>query len=421
MSTRKSLFLGMLAGLVLLSITACGLYQIPSINRSMSWRLDAMAAYIRGIIRPVESFSLPVEDNKEPFFESQDMVSDLVIQESPDSIQKNAIVAPTITPGEQLPTRVILPSPSYETQDWNNCGPVTLSHYLRFYGWQGNQFDVSSDVKPVRSDRNVNVDELVNYVIDNNLSLSAIYRVGGDVDLLRAMIAEGFPVMIEVSVLFEDRFWVNDDRWSGHYLLVTGYDDERSLFVVQDPLLGADKLVGYNELEQSWQPFNRVYLLLFPPDQMDKIKNLLGDEWDVELNRKNALQTSISETKNQPDNAFAWFNLGTNYAYFQRYAEAADAYDQAWAIGLPQRMLRYQFGPFLAYFHSNRFEDLQSIVEYALQITPNSEEALLWEGWLLYRMGDKQKALDSFHKALEMKPGYRDASYAINYVQNGQG
>jgi hypothetical protein len=35
-----------------------------------------------------------------------------------------------------------------------------------------------------------------------------------------------------------------------------------------------------------------------------------------------------------------------------RYEEAALAYDKAREIGLPLRMFRYQFGPFLAYFHS---------------------------------------------------------------------
>jgi hypothetical protein len=43
-------------------------------------------------------------------------------------------------------------------------------------------------------------------------------------------------------------------------------------------------------------------------------------------------------------NAFAWFNQGTNLTYFQRYSEAAQAYDTARSIGLPQRLLRYQFG-----------------------------------------------------------------------------
>ena len=73
--------------------------------------------------------------------------------------------------------------------------------------------------------------------------------------------------------------------------------------------------------------------------------------------------------------------------------DAAKAYDQARKVGLPQRMLRYQFGPFLAYFHSLRTDDLLTLTEYALKITPNSEEAMLWRGWGLFRLGKRDEAV----------------------------
>ena len=56
-------------------------------------------------------------------------------------------------------------------------------------------------------------------------------------------------------------------------------------------------------------------------------------------------------------------------------ARLPPSYDQARKLGLPQRMLRYQFGPFMAYFHTQRNDDLMTLTEYALKITPNSEEA----------------------------------------------
>ena len=79
-------------------------------------------------------------------------------------------------------------------------------------------------------------------------------------------------------------------------------------------------------------------------------------------------------------------------------------------------MLRYQFGPFFAYFNTNRTEDLVELAEYALKITPNSEEALLWRGWGLYRSGDKLKAAEDFLAALEAHPGYFDAEYALEFT-----
>jgi tetratricopeptide (TPR) repeat protein len=80
--------------------------------------------------------------------------------------------------------------------------------------------------------------------------------------------------------------------------------------------------------------------------------------------------------------------------------------------------LRYQFGPFFAYFHSIRTEDLLTLTEYALQRTPNSEEALLWHGWGLYRMGDINGAVADFQAALEANYTYLDAQYALDFVLN---
>ena len=58
------------------------------------------------------------------------------------------------------------------------------------------------------------------------------------------------------------------------------------------------------------------------------------------------------------------------------------------------------------------------LVEYALDRTPNSEEALLWQGWGYYRSGETEKAIESFNQALEAHPDYLDAIYALNFVSN---
>ena len=120
----------------------------------------------------------------------------------------------------------------------------------------------------------------------------------------------------------------------------------------------------------------------------------------------------------EPENAFHWFNVGSNLVYFDRYAEAAVAFDKAREIGLPQRMLRYQFSPFMAYFNALRTEDLVTIAKYAINITPNSEEAHLWHGWGLFRQGDIAAAEAEFRKALSLNENYSDAQYALNYLYN---
>jgi tetratricopeptide (TPR) repeat protein len=171
-------------------------------------------------------------------------------------------------------------------------------------------------------------------------------------------------------------------------------------------------------LDKNWKAFNRVYILVYPSDQRARLQEILGDQWDPNVNRQHAQDAAQKEINEDSTDSFAWFNLGTNLVYFEKYSQAAQAYDQARKIGLPQRFLRYQFGPFFAYFHTERMDDLLALTDYALKRTPNSEEALLWRGWAMYRKGDKEAAVKLFQEALDARPGYPDAQYALTFVVN---
>jgi len=300
----------------------------------------------------------------------------------------------------------------------NNCGPASLTMYLRYYGWDGTQDEIANLLKPFPEDRNVNVEELAYFVRTHAGWLNIEYRVGGDIELLKELLANGFPVMIEESFYFEKPYWKDDDLWAAHYQLLTAYDDSTQTFIGQDSFHGPDLEIPYKELDEYWQAFNRVYIMIYLPDQENTIKDILGPDWDIDSNREHALEVAQAETQEDPGNAFTWFNLGTNLTYFERYIEATDAYDKAREIGLPQRMLRYQFGPFIAYFHTGQIDDLLALTEYALKITKNSEEALLWRGWAMYRLGKKNEARDYFNQALERNPNYADAKYALDFLNN---
>lgn len=392
------------------------LYQIPSIHDRLSWRIDFAIAYLRGIINPVEAMptaipSTPVihHENSSP----TPLVTENIIITT--EVVNTIIPKPTQTP---LSAAVSLPAPEWEKQDINNCGPASLAMYLRYYGWEGDQTTITDVIKPFREDRNVNVDELVYYVRNHAGWLRTEYRVGGNLELLKALISIGIPVMIEESFYFDEPYWINDDLWAAHYNLITGYDDIAQVFTGQDSFHGADGKIPYQELDGYWQSFNRVYILIYPPDKEAQVLAILGDNWDMDVNRKNALEIALQETQDDPGNAYAWFNQGSNLTYFERYVEATDAFDKAREIGLPQRMLRYQFSPFIAYFHTGQMDDLITLTEYALEITPNSEEAWLWHGWAMYRSGDSQQARQDFERAYQENPNYQDTIYALDFMRD---
>jgi hypothetical protein len=409
----------LLGGLAVLALLAAAAYQLPPVQRRLGWRVDFALTYVRGILNPIGELptALPPPAVR------------VTSQPSPTSAARPPVIpeparpgpTPTPTPSPTpLPDSVSLPAPAWERQDINNCGPTTLAMYLRFYGWEGTQADISDLIKPKREDRNVNVEELAYYVNTRVGWLRIIYRVGGDLDTLKKLLAAGIPVTIEESFYMEEPFWPNDDLWAAHYLLLTGYDDQQQAFTGQDSYYGADQKEPYQKLDDYWHSFNHVYIIVYQPEQEGIVQAILGEDWDEAVNRQKALDRSLAEVSAHPKDAFALFNLGSNLVYFERYPEAASAYDQARQAGLPQRMLRYQFGPFFAYFHTGRMQDLLAMTEYALKITRNSEEAHLWHGWALFRQGNTQGAMDDFNAALEAHPGYPDAEYALDFVRSAK-
>lgn len=399
MSLKKLLPAG--AGLLLAAFLV---YRIPWVNSRLDWRLQVAGAYLRGVLHSIEPLPPP-----------EVVVTPDLVPPTPRPTEPGP--TPTPSPGPTpLPPSVQLAPPPFAYQGANNCGPATLSLYLHYYGWEGDQTDISSEVKPVNADKNVNPDELVYYVRNWAGWLGATYRVGGDVQLLKRLLAAGFPVMIEEGFYLDETYWPNDDRWAGHYLLVTGYDDAAGAFTVQDTFKGPDKQVRYADLESGWEQFNHVYLLLYLPDQEQTVRAILGEDWDEDANRQAALEAASAATQTDPQDAYAWFNLGMNQVYFEQWQAAAQAFDVARSIGLPQRMLRYQFGPFFAYYHANRDDDLNEIIDYALEITDDSEEVTIWKGWELYRQGDTNGAVEMFRKALDLNPKSVYAQQALDFM-----
>ena len=409
MSRRNFLFTG--AGFLTLVIMAL---QIPAINSRVAWRYEVAKTYLRNVINPVGNAPTALPNTPPSTTTSLPSPTTQVtpsVEVVATPVPPTAILAPP-------PPQAMLGSPPYEKQTANNCGPAALSMMLHMVGWSGSQKDISDVIKPVNGDRNVNPEEMAFWVRNYAGWLRIEYRVGGDIETLKRLISSGYPVLIEgtTSLNPDDTGWPDDDLWAAHYLLLTGYDDTTQTFTAQDPYRGPDKTISYEQLEEEWKPFNYVYMIVYLPEQEEQIKTLLASNWDPNLNRQNALTIAQAAAEKDPTDAFAWFNVGSNLVYFERYYEANDAYDKARELGLPQRMFRYQFGPFLANFHAQRTDDLLALTDYALQRTEMSEETWLWHGWALYRQGDTNGAVENWRKALSVRPGYEDALYALNFV-----
>jgi len=412
MSKRiRNILIG-LAGLTLLAVL---IYQIPNVKSVVSWRIEKFTIYAKNVIDPAGPVptALPVTPKPATPTANETATSTPAINLTP-SVTPTATFAP-------LPAQASIASPPYEKQTPNNCGPATLSMALHIYGWEGSQADIANVVKPILQDRNVNPEELRYYVRTQAGWLNMEYRVGGNIELLKRLLAANYPVMVESVTALDpnDALGPNDDLWAAHYLLLTGYDDSTQAFTIQDSYHGADLTISYAQLEAEWKPFNNLYIVMYFPQFEEEMKSLLASNWDPSLNRQMALDAAQADSAKNPTDAFAWFNLGSDLVYFDRYEEAALAYDKAREIGLPLRMFRYQFGPFLAYFHANRNEDLLVLTDYARSVTEMSEEAWLWYGFGLYRNGDYDGALKAWKKADQVNPNFFEdqAQKAMQLVQ----
>lgn len=394
---------GGLAAAVLLWLT----YRIPPVQFNLEWRLDAFSGIVRGWLHPGETVPIP----------SGAVAAELVPIRLPTGTPRPTSPAPPTAIPTPLPVSVALTAPRWEKQDWNNCGPATLALGLRYFGWTGDQFTISDLLKPDRGDKNVNVEELVYFVRTQAGWLNADFRVDGTIEQLKGLLAAGLPVIVEKGFILSEGD--GGGGWAGHYLLLTGYDEASQVFIIQDTNPGTggpDREISYTELDDGWQAFNRVYLVVYPAGGDARIQALLGTDEDLAQNRAEAIDTAQAEIAADSQDPYAWFNLGSNLVYFERYGEAATAFDNALSLGLPWRFTRYQFGPYIAYFNQGRFQDVIDLAETTLYRTYKAEESLLWRGWARFRLGDLNGAVADFREALDYNPNYLDAQYALEYV-----
>ncbi|MBI4769200.1 MAG: C39 family peptidase [Chloroflexi bacterium] len=414
-----------LIGLIGLLLAALVVYRIPAVNNRLYWRLEILKGAVLRALHPGDT--VPAAQASAPDetpLASPVPLDDTTAREGaalpvtppaptpPPREATSGSPLPSLTPPYTLvdpPEAVTLKSPKWEKQGWNNCGPTTLSMDLRYWGWPGNQEDVAGVLKPSRLDKNVRWDELVYYVKTQAGWLDATFRVGGTVELVKTFVANGYPVILEKGFVIEE----GNTGWTGHYNLVTGYDDRAGVWIAQDSWKGANQIVPYADMNADWQAFNYLFILVYPAGDKDKIAYMLGDYADEAGSRRRALEISERETQDDPDNAFAWMNLGNNLTYFNRFAPAAPAFDRARAIGLPYRILWYQFSPYRAYYNLRRYQEVVDLTTATLEKADNLEENYFWRGWARLSLGDRAGAIGDFRNALNFNPNYLDAQNAL--------
>jgi hypothetical protein len=424
--TRTRLLLAAIA-LPSLCLLAVALYFFPPIHSRLSWRVDELRTRIVYAMNPPEEVVFVPQEQGTALPSPTPLPTSTPTQTPPPTATLPGPTetpvpspTPTVTP-TALPGETILTGIEHEYQRWNNCGPATISMYLSFWDWEGTQNEPASVMKPNPRDKNVMPYEVEAFV-NEHTAFRAKVRWGGDLPMLKSLIAAGFPVMIEKG--FEGPSF---DGWMGHYEVISGYDDAEGHFIVQDSYIKADLPVSYENMLFHWKAFNYVYIIVFPPEREAEVDAILGPHADETYNLQVTAQRASEEIFQSEgrDQYFAWYNRGSALIQLQDYAGAAQAYDEAFAIypsipekERPWRMLWYQTGPYFAYFYTGRYYDVLSLADTTIETAnePAIEESYYWRAMAKTALGDSTGAVEDYQASLEWHPEFPPTVYQLSLL-----
>jgi tetratricopeptide (TPR) repeat protein len=277
--------------------------------------------------------------------------------------------------------------------------------------------------------------EMADFVTDET-DFRVLVRHGGDLEVIKRLIAGGFPVLIEKGYYEAD--YTGKVAWLGHYLFTTGYEeagDAGNVFIVQDAYLtpGKNMRVEYETYLEGWRSFNYLFMVIYPPDRENEVYEVLGSYSDPNWSYQKALETAELETSTRSgnDEFFAWFNKGTSHVKLLQYVDAAYAYDQAFQVyeqlgdddnQRPYRIMWYQTGPFWAYYYSQRYQDVIDLANYVLYDTisePTLEESIYWRGQAYLALGRTEEAIADFRETVRLNPNFSPGWAALGQIGVG--
>ena len=322
-------------------ILAIGVYFLPPVHSRLAWRVDELRAQIKYALNPPdEAIFQPQEQSLLATIVAQTMQ----VYASPPAPTATAtrppaatfVPSPTTTP---IPTIVQL-EVKYEHQHGhlNYCAPANFSMALTYWGWDGSREVIGPVVKPSDKDKNVMPYELQDYIAQYVPGMTSVIRYGGDIDLLKRMVAAGYPVVVEKGIYEVDL--AGTFSWLGHYAFVTGYSEPTGELIYQDSYQpegaprGKDRRIEYEKFNEGWRSFNYVFVVVYPVDHESTVISLLGDYADETWAARHALEIAQNESVELTgiDQYFAWFNAGTSHVALFEYADASVAYDYAFQL-----------------------------------------------------------------------------------------
>jgi uncharacterized protein len=140
-------------------------------------------------------------------------------------------------------------------QTYNNCGPASVAEVLAHWGIARTQDQVQRVLRADNNPRGMAPYGVPNYA--RSLGLRALLGVAGTPRLLKALVTNGFPVIVNQ--------WYSVADHVRHYRPIQSYDDRQGVFVSSDPFGGPGHAIAYADFAAMWAVSNDRFIVLFPP------------------------------------------------------------------------------------------------------------------------------------------------------------
>jgi hypothetical protein len=314
---------------------------------------------------------------------------------------------------QSLPSKALLNDGGYYvTQTFNNCGPAALSIDLSFYGVHVDQQTLADALRPTNNttgkddDKSTPPDEIAGQA--ETYGLVAYSRPNGNIDLLKRLIAAGFPVMT--------RTLLNTSEDFAHYRVIKGYDDTKGELTDEDGFQGENVTFSYNDFLAIWKPFNYEYIVFAPPDKQTEVESILGDDVDATTAWKEAAQTASRAVAADPKDASVQFDLSVADYYISDYADSVRAFEAA-QPSLSEHALWYQIEPIESYYELGDYDKVFSLAKSILSDNnPAYPELYVIEGESYLKEGDRASAKTAFETALQYNKNLKSAQDGLASV-----
>nr|HMN31188.1 tetratricopeptide repeat protein [Caldilineaceae bacterium] len=171
--------------------------------------------------------------------------------------------------------------------------------------------------------------------------------------------------------------------------------------------------------EELWRITNHKYVLIYPSEKAPIVEQILGRDLDDTAMWQRAEQQARADLAQQPNDRFAWFNLGSSLFAQGKTDEAISAFQTAQKIGLPERVLWDQDELFEAYYAAGQNQAVIDLADQTLRSASGIEELYYWKALALAALGDHDLARRNLQEALTINSEYGQALAALASMPGG--